>query len=200
MLEHSWFGPRCAVISLNHRFDGGRVAVRTVEGTLNGTEAPEKGLGSASVLRNGATPEAARVRPTGAIRPLQVRQRPSTAFVKDIRTSGCTGLTGRNNRASGRCLLFTGRQMVSTAASRSSAVAQVSSHELTKAKPRPLKTTKDNYSERSQEQLKQRRCLPLTSLGGTCKFAHRELGVLEDVGNPMARVASRVPRGNQTGI
>ncbi len=155
------------------------MAVRTVEGTLNGMRAPNKGRSPASVLRNGATPEAARVRPTGATRPLQVRQWSSTAFVRDIRTSGCTGLTGRSDRASGRCLLFTGRQMVSTAASRSSAVAQEPSHEPTKAKPRPLKATKDNHSERSQEQPDKRRCLPLTSLGGTYKFALRELGVLE---------------------
>jgi CRP/FNR family cyclic AMP-dependent transcriptional regulator len=143
------------------------VAVRTVEGTLNGMRASNKGRSPASVLRNRATPEAARVRPTGATQPLQVRQRPSTAFVRDIRTSGCTGLTGRSDRASGRCLLFTGRQMVSTAASRSSAVAQEPSHEPTKAKPRPLKATQDNHSERSQEHPDKRRCLPLTSLGGT---------------------------------
>jgi hypothetical protein len=89
------------------------------------------------------SPEAPKDKATSATRPLpQDRQRPSTASKESACTTGCAGLTGRKDLANDRCLLFAGRQTVSSPTRDSSVVFLDPSQELTKALPRHLSVHK----------------------------------------------------------
>ena len=87
--------------------------------------------------------EAFKDKATSATRPLpQDRQRPSPASKKNACTTGCAGLTGREDRANDRCLTFAGRQTVSSPTRDSSVVFLDPSQEQTKALPRHLSVHK----------------------------------------------------------
>ena len=142
MLKNVLWQPGCPDVRVI-RFGGGRVALTSVErdakGKLRG------GVIQFAELSNlgGDSPEATKNEPTSATRPLpQVGQRASTASKESACTTGRAGLTGRKDRANGRCLFFAGRQTVSTPTRDISIVSLDPSQKLTKALPRHLSVHK----------------------------------------------------------
>jgi hypothetical protein len=135
------------------------VAVKTAAEMGNGEQTLRKRVLHSIVESEGASPEAVRVRPAAATRPLQVRRRSRAALRRASGSKDAPAFTGRNDRPSGRRLFFLGRQNASTASTRLCAVAQGIPQAPTVLKPRPLYATEENHAG-IQTILGRRRSLP----------------------------------------